>query len=132
MRICSVSVLVKFGQTRRSKICTFFGADTSKVTHNNNNNNNNNNNKGRADKDMISARLWDFMLREFRKPRRSDLHCGGGVKSARIWQLNAVCIVPLVLSATGIIPFKLNGGVKLLIFRPGLYVVTQKAVVLSS
>jgi hypothetical protein len=130
MRICSVSVLVTFGQTRRSKICALFGADTSKVALNNNNNNNNN--KGRADKGMVSTRFWDFMLREFRKNLRSHIHCGGSVKSARIWQLNAVCIVPLVLSATGIIPNKLHGSLKLLIVRPGLYVVMQKAVLLSS
>jgi hypothetical protein len=80
---------------------------------------------------MVSTRFWDFMLREFRK-NRDLIHRGGSVQSARIWQLNAVCIVPLVLSATDIIPNKLHGSVKLLIVRPGLYVVMQKAVLLSS
>ena len=72
------------------------------------------------------------MLREFRKDRRSHLHGGGSVKSARKWQLNAVCEVPLVLSATGIVPNKLHGSLNLLIVRPGLYVVMQKGVVLST
>jgi hypothetical protein len=72
------------------------------------------------------------MLREFRKDRRSHIHGGGSVKSARKWQLNAVCIVPLVLSTTGIILNKLQGSLKLIFVRPGLYVVMQKVVVLST
>ena len=99
-------------------IGTLFGAESSNFAHNNNNNNNNN--KGRANKDMIRTLFWDSVLREFRKGLRSDLYRGRSVKSARVWQLNAVCIVPLVLSATGIIPNKTHGSLKVLIVRPGL------------
>jgi hypothetical protein len=90
-----------------------FAADASKVAHKNddaddddddddNNNNNNNNNNGRASKDLVSTLFWDFVF------------CGGSVKSARKWQLNTVCVVPLVLSTMGIVPNKLHGSLKLL------------------
>jgi hypothetical protein len=51
---------------------------------------------------------------------------------ARIWQLQAVCVLPLVLSATGVIPNKLHGSLKQLNFRPALYILMQKAVILST
>jgi len=44
-------------------------------------------------------------------------------KSTTIWQ-NAYYVVPLVLSTTGIVPNKSHDGLKLLILRPGLYIVT--------
>ena len=112
-------------------IGALFAADASKVAHNNNNNNNNNN-KGSDNNDLVSTLFWDSVLREFRKDRRSHLHGGGSVKSAMTLQLNLVYIVPLVLSATGIVPNKLHGSLKLLIVRPGLYVVMQKGAVLST
>jgi hypothetical protein len=49
----------------------------------------------------------------------------------RIWQLNAVHIVPLVLSTTGIIPDKLHDSLKLLNLRSGLYILMQKAIILN-
>jgi hypothetical protein len=48
----------------------------------------------------------------------------------RIWQLNAICIVPLVLS-TSIIPCQICNSLKLLHLYPGLYIPTQKAVILD-
>jgi hypothetical protein len=59
-----------------------------------------------------------------------------------IWQLNAACIIPLVLSITGIIPInaihngiipnKLHDSLKLLNLRPALYIPMHKAVILNT
>ena len=53
-------------------------------------------------------------------------------KLTTMWQLNAYYIAPLVLSTTGIAPNKSHDGLKLLSLRPGLYIVTQKAVILNT
>jgi hypothetical protein len=50
----------------------------------------------------------------------------------RIWQLQTVFIIPPVLSIVGIIGNKLHGSLKLLDFRPGVYILLQKAVILST
>jgi hypothetical protein len=46
----------------------------------------------------------------------------------RMWQLKTACIILLVLSTKGIIPIKLSESVKLFSLRPGLYILTQQAV----
>jgi len=45
----------------------------------------------------------------------------------RIWQMKTAYILPLVLSTVGIAPDKLDESLKLLILRPSLYIVIQKA-----
>jgi hypothetical protein len=49
-----------------------------------------------------------------------------------IRQLNAVCTVTLVLSATGIIPNKFHDSLELLCLGPGLYILMQKTATLSA
>jgi hypothetical protein len=50
----------------------------------------------------------------------------------RIWQLKIAYIIPLVLSTTGIIPYKLHESLKLLNLRPGLHILMQKAVIVNT
>jgi len=49
-----------------------------------------------------------------------------------MWQLNAVCILPLVLSTKGIIPDNLNDSSKLPNLSSGLNILTYKAVILNA
>jgi len=50
----------------------------------------------------------------------------------RMWLLNAVCIVPLVLGTTGIvIPRKLGDNSKLLTLRPAVFILKQNEIVLG-
>jgi hypothetical protein len=49
-----------------------------------------------------------------------------------IWQLQAACVMPLVLSTDGIIRNKLHDRLKLLTLRPALYILMQKAVQLNA
>ena len=48
-----------------------------------------------------------------------------------IWKLKTACIIPPVLSTTGIIPNKLHESFKLLNLRPALYILIQKAVIFN-
>jgi hypothetical protein len=50
----------------------------------------------------------------------------------RIWQLQTVHIIPPVLSRAGIIGCKLYGSLKLLDLCPGIYILLQNAVILST
>ena len=50
----------------------------------------------------------------------------------RIWQMKTAYILPLVLFTVGIVPDKLDESLKLLILRPSLYIVIQKAVTLDT
>ena len=43
-------------------------------------------------------------------------------KLSRVWQIKAVYIIPIALSATDIIPHKLHDSLKLLGLRPGLFI----------
>jgi hypothetical protein len=52
------------------------------------------------------------------QPSRSSRNTNLREKLTRIWQLNAVCTVPLVLSTTGIIKKKLHGSLKVPSLRP--------------
>jgi hypothetical protein len=46
----------------------------------------------------------------------------------RIWQLKKACVIPLVLSTTGIIPNKLHDSLKVHNICPVLYTLMQKTV----
>jgi hypothetical protein len=50
----------------------------------------------------------------------------------RIWQLTMVCIIPLVLFTSGIIPHKLHNSLKVLQLHPALDILMQKTVILST
>lgn len=50
----------------------------------------------------------------------------------RLWNMDNVYIVPIVLSATGIIPRSLHHSLSLLELKAGIYVCLQKAVILST
>jgi hypothetical protein len=78
----------------------------------NNNNNNNNNNNHRA-----APKVEAIVLKE---------------ELIRICPLITVYIIPLVLSTTIIIPRKSHESLKLLNLAPAVYVIMQKAVILST
>lgn len=50
----------------------------------------------------------------------------------RIWNMEKVYIVPIVISATGIIPKQLQNSFKILNLHPNTYIKTQKAVIIST
>jgi hypothetical protein len=50
----------------------------------------------------------------------------------RIYQMNAVCVVPLLLTTMGIIPNKLYDTLNQLNLCPDLYTVMQKTVILNT
>jgi hypothetical protein len=50
----------------------------------------------------------------------------------RIWKLKTACIIPLVLSTTGIVPKKLHESLKLLDLHFAPYILIHKAVILNT
>ncbi|CAH2106131.1 unnamed protein product [Euphydryas editha] len=50
----------------------------------------------------------------------------------RLWKLQKVTIVPIVLSTTGVIPKQLHQSIKTLNLPPNIYILIQKAVILNT
>lgn len=50
----------------------------------------------------------------------------------RMWNLEKVVTIPIVLSSTGIIPHKLHESLKTLNIKKNVYILIQKAVILNT
>ena len=73
----------------------------------------------------LSRLQWLHHHRE--APKYTDLKEG----LISLWQPKMTCIIPLMLSTTGIIPNKLHRSWKLLNLCPALYILMQKVVILN-
>jgi hypothetical protein len=49
-----------------------------------------------------------------------------------IWKLNSVTIVPVIISATGVIPKSLHRSIATLHLDPNIYILLQKTVVINT
>jgi hypothetical protein len=76
--------------------------------HNNNNNNNNNNNE----------KIQNYL------PLAEE------IKS--VWKLNSVTIVPVIISATGVITKSLHQSIATLHLDPNIYILLQKTIVINT
>jgi hypothetical protein len=49
-----------------------------------------------------------------------------------VWKLNSVIIVPIIISATGVIPKSLHRSIATLHLDPNIYILLQKTIVINT
>jgi hypothetical protein len=54
------------------------------------------------------------------------------IEIKRMWKQNKVTIIPLIISANGIVPRKLHDSIKLIGLQPNVYIEMQKAIILNT